>query len=352
MPSHPKRALWLLNHRTLLATEPTIISDLGYEVFIPKVLPNDRVDFRSTRVEFSFDAGLTIPDDDLQALNNFSFYTERWPEHITEIINAHFDVVFVVAYTPLLEEVFAKFKGKIFFRVFGTESTQTYTNVLRILFGEPIFDLVSKVQDRFWFAQAYPDLGDVEGPLLSKRALYLPLSLPDSFYERQDTWRGGDNRILFVCPNINDIPYYRTIYDKFKQQFGDLPHVIIGEQQTPVDDENVLGFVSDDQFLELLQTVSAIYYHSLEPRHLHYTPVEAAVVGTPVVFYSDSLLGRISGPCLGSSITSAEARAWMETLLPQSRDVVRLVQSEQLGIAESFKFETCKAVWAKNFAPI
>lgn len=33
-----------------------------------------------------------------------------------------------------------------------------------------------------------------------------------------------------------------------------------------------------------------MYYHGQEPRHLHYHPLEAMVIGLPVIFHTGSLL--------------------------------------------------------------
>ena len=55
-----KRILWLLNHKTLMPYEAQLLLNLGFEVFVPKVIPK-AVSFRSGAVDFAYDGSLTIP---------------------------------------------------------------------------------------------------------------------------------------------------------------------------------------------------------------------------------------------------------------------------------------------------
>lgn len=57
----PRRILWALNRRTLMPHEVRILRDLGFVVFMPRVLPRG-TDDRSTAVETtSHGVGLQIP---------------------------------------------------------------------------------------------------------------------------------------------------------------------------------------------------------------------------------------------------------------------------------------------------
>src|SRR3954447_14780412 len=126
--SHPRRLIWIVNHRTLLPAEIPIFLELGYEVFIPKVVPDDP-DMRSMLVTYEYDHTLSLPPDVLEALNRHSFYTDAWPPELTALLNEHFDVVVAAItwyITPMVEAA-RHFDGTIVGRVFGREDPRSFT---------------------------------------------------------------------------------------------------------------------------------------------------------------------------------------------------------------------------------
>ncbi|MES9739442.1 hypothetical protein ABWK46_19235, partial [Peribacillus frigoritolerans] len=225
----------------------------------------------------------------------------------------------------------------------------SYDKVLRLECGDQVNSWLEGVKDRFWFGKGYEYLDECETPLLKDRSVLLPLGLDHDYWKNENTWLGTDKHILFICPNINDNYYYANIYREFKENFGDLPHVIVGQQETPVDDPHVLGFVSDDELNELYKKSSLLYYHSHEPRHVHYSPVEAAIIGTPIIFYKDSLLARIlKKDILGSTQNTMEARALIERLLLGDSELQTSLRSEQGNIPFYFSNQYCEPIWREN----
>ena len=75
MPTKAKRLLWIVNHKTLLPAEVPIFRDLGYEVFIPKIIPT-HASYRSGTVTYDYNSSLSIPRRDLEILNSHAFYGE------------------------------------------------------------------------------------------------------------------------------------------------------------------------------------------------------------------------------------------------------------------------------------
>jgi len=343
-----KRVLWLLNHKTLMPYEAKLLVELGYEVFTPKVIPT-AASFRSGAVDFSYDESLTIPKSVLARLNGFNFYESEWPVDIVKLINRYFGTIYIIPYGKQVPEALAKFEGTIMFRAFGLDNTQTYTNVLQLMYGPEILGRISELGKRFVFAQGYDQLMECEPPLISARALFLPIGVPQSFWRTENTYTGRDKRILFVCPNCVTNPYYSAVYRKFKEEFGDLPHVIFGAQDVPVDDPSVLGFVSDEELIRLYQDCALLYYHSTEQRHVHYSPIEAAINGMPVVYFEDSLLGRMTPEISsGRCATAQDARACVERILSGNQPYLEQVKRDQRALAYKFSDEFCKGVWQKN----
>lgn len=349
MKKRNKRVLWLLNHKTLMPYEVNLMIELGFEVFTPKIIPNSP-SFRSGYVDFSYDSTLTIPSAVLEQLNNFNFYEEEWPTIITFLVNRYFGTVYIIPHGKQVAEALEKFEGQIMFRAFGLDKTLTYKLVLSMLYGDDIFYKILKAGSRFWFASGYEQLYECEPEFLIKQAIFLPLGVPKYFWKTVDSYIGTDKRILFVCPNCVTNSYYADIYKKFKAEFGDLPHVIVGAQDVPVDDRHVLGFVSNEELVRLYQECALIYYHSTEPRHVHYSPIEAAINGMPVVYYADSLLGKMTPEIkYGRVQTFKEARATAERILVGDAEFITAIRADQKLLAYKFSDEYCKAQWKRSF---
>src|SRR4051812_41278671 len=119
--THPRRLIWIVNHRTLLPAEIPIFLELGYEVFIPTIVPSHDPAFRSSVVTFEYDATLTLPPESLALLNEFDFYESPWTPAVTQLINDEFDVVVssLSLYTTPLAEAARHFQGTLIARVFG-----------------------------------------------------------------------------------------------------------------------------------------------------------------------------------------------------------------------------------------
>src|SRR5207248_1581034 len=104
-------------------------------------------------------------------------------------------------------EVVNYFSGKIFLRVFGLSENGQYTNIVRQSLGDDFLIKLHHISHRFWFAQAYENLADIEPASLKSRAVFLPLALPKTRIQNQK-WVGNIDKILFVCPRINSSPDY------------------------------------------------------------------------------------------------------------------------------------------------
>jgi hypothetical protein len=345
-----RRILWLLNHKTLMPAEAGLLTGLGYEVFTPKVLPPSGL-FRNAVVDAQWDQTLSLPRNVLDRLNAFDFYGSEWPDQIVADINRYFGTVFVIPVGIQLREALAKFEGQVLFRAFGLDNLQSYKRMLGAQYGPRIFADIDAVGDRFWFAQGYEQLTECEPPLIGQQSIFLPVGMPDTRPAPVNDDTRTDQRILFVCPNIVTSTYYADVYQAFKRDFGDLPHVIVGVQDVPVDDPHVAGFVSQTELDRLYRECAVMYYHSRERRHVHYSPVEAAVRGMPVVYYADSLLGRLTpgvGP--GRCATTREARWAIEQILAGDAAFTAQVRDGQHTLPIPFSRTFCEAAWAREWA--
>ncbi|MDX6572859.1 MAG: hypothetical protein QOC86_2015, partial [Gaiellales bacterium] len=273
-----RRLLWIVNHQTLMAAEVPILRSLGWEVFIPKLVPDD-VSYRSAGVSSEWDASLTLPPTALDVLNLQNFYQHPWSPTLESIIDEHFDTLATTMshYTMPLSEAARKFKGTVVARVFGREHPERYSEWPKSTRRPGVLSELAAIGERFVFGQSYENLAEIEDEPLRSRAHTITVPLPPALYARAGSWRGDGSHALFLCPAINDTGYYANVYRGIKRVFGDLPHRIFGKQFGEISDPAVLPFQSDDELIELYAAAPVFVYPSSEPRHLHYSPLEAMV---------------------------------------------------------------------------
>ncbi len=344
------RILWLINHTTLRDFEIPMLISLGFEVYTPKNIPEFIHEWSGSNC-YDYDGTLTIPSEDLAILNQHDFYDGEMTETIAAIINKYFASAFCVFYPALLNEVVKNFHGHVLLRAFGLDKSTSYTKVIEDALGRNFFTILKKMGNRFWFSESYDNLNEIEHYSLKNRAIYHPLGLPESFFKHQNTWVGGEKKILFFCSRINASPtYYGKIYKEFKQNFGDIPHLIAGNQPIAVDDPCVAGKQSRDTLDQWLKSYAVMYYHSEEPRHLHYHPLEAIIFGMPLIFMRKGILEHMGGKDQpGACETIQEAREKIHRIIGGDTIFINEILKRQVEMLTAFSLEFAKKLWQENF---
>ncbi|TPN16257.1 glycosyltransferase family 4 protein [Mesorhizobium sp. B2-1-3] len=338
-----------MNHGTLRKFEVPLLESLGYEVFLPKVFPYDEGNL-SASIDYSRDAGLSIPPDDLEILNQHDFYSGLSPE-IAEIANRHFDIAFFGFFPAQLAGLIRQFKNVCVMRPFGLSKGVTYTDVTVASLKYFFLDELQKNKSRFWFGQAYDHLAEIETGVYLEKAVTLPLGLDDA--RVTDEWTGENAKILFVCPRIGSSPYFNYIYRNFLRAFGEYPHVIGGAQPIDIPDPNVTGMLPRDDYDRLMRQTRVMFYHSQEMRHLHYHPLEAVRLGMPLVFMAGGMLDLLGGANLpGRCKTEAEAKKKLKAVLAGDKKLIAAIKSTQGILLNSMSRDFCEAGWRKEFPKI
>jgi glycosyltransferase involved in cell wall biosynthesis len=345
------RALWLLNHRTARDFDVRMLRSLGVgEIFTPKSFPvNSR--WGSADVDWSMDAALTIPADELAALNVADWYGNAG-EAAWRIANRHFHLAFVGFHLEQLEDITRHFASTILLRAWGHRSTSAfYSDILYRMIGIQCVNRIRNMGDRFWFAHAYERLDGIEHEFLRRRSCYLPLGLADATVN--DTWRGNEKRIFFVCPQIGTETYYRSQYESFLRDFTGLAYTVGGPQPVQVPDRNVIGYVPSEMHEENMRRFRLMFYSGTHPFHVHYHPFEAVRAGMPLVFMAGGLLDRLGGEGLpGRCQTVAEARRKAERLLSGDDALAAQIRGTQPRLLAKLRPDTCEPIWRRNFAKV
>ncbi len=336
------RVMWLLNHFTAREFEVAMLEQLGFtEIFLPKSFPQE-VGSRSTSVDYSRDATLSIPADDLAVLNAADWYhgpgRDTW-----DVANKHFDLLFFVAqYPSIFRSVSNHFRGAAILRGYGLGGQISYAELVKLCTGGR--RTVENMGRRFWLGAAYEHLAANEPLWLRERAVWLPVGLHDC--RLTDAWNGSISKIFFVCPEILGNPYYQNVYRNFKEQLGDLSHVVGGAQSLAVNDPNVLGFVSGEQHRRNMRELRVMFYHSTELNHVHYHPFEAVRAGMPLVFLAGGMLDRLGGIGLpGRCKDYKEARAKLRRILASDRKLIEDIRASQLRLLDEMQPQKLEPVW-------
>jgi hypothetical protein len=344
-----RRILWIVNHKTLMTGEVPLLRSLGFEVFIPKVVPIQDRAFRSAGVTHDYDTALDLAPPALRVLNHENFFERCWAPTITQIINRYFDVIVChfTYYTTPLREAALKFQGLLIARAFGREHPRTYGEFRTWVPHPSLLEDIRSLGRRFIFGQAYDNLAEIEEFPLRSRAHTITVPLPEFTFKHANTWTGTGSNALFLCPAIGDNGHYKRIYLAIKRDFGDLPHVIFGSQIGPVNDPVVLPYLSDDALVDLYRSTPVFIYSSPEPRHLHYSPLEAMVVGTPVLYLEGGLIDRLASTRLpGACANVLEMKTKARRLIEGDRALAETIRSNQARVLETFAPEVLRRQWA------
>jgi hypothetical protein len=349
-----RRLLYLVNHRTLMPAEVPILQALGCEVFCAKVVPSHDPGFRSALVTGEYDVGLSLPRLALDVLNGHNFYERSWPPTLRGIIAEHFDAIVshLSYYTTPASESARHFPGLVVLRTFGREHPRRYAEFASVGPRPTLLAELESLGPRLVHAQGYNNIAEIEPPVLQRTATTVTVPLPAHMYAAAGCWTGGGDRAIFLCPAImadfNGGGYYAEIYRSIKRDFGDIPHTIFGRQTAPVDDPAVLPYLTDDALLDLYARAPVFVYPSSEPRHIHYSPIEAMVVGTPVLYRRGALTDTLArGADLpGACATTEEMRKKAFRLLCGGRALADAIRASQGAIVDQFSSDLAKRQWA------
>jgi hypothetical protein len=346
-----RRVFWALNHKTLLRAEVPLLLALGYEVFMPKSVPSEN--YRSGAVSFEFDQSLSIPQEDLEILNRCDFFAEAWSAEIVELVNKYFGICITLTHLPISFQALVRFDGALVLRAYGLPDDETYDTLIPRLNTSVMKDLIRLSGDDVYFGVGYENLALAEPEYLSERALYLPIAAPDDLWLHENTHTGVGGYVLFLCGNRLTSAHAAQQFAEFLDVVGDRPYIVVDSQDDAAGDPNVRYRPSDDELLTLYQQAAAFYTPATTARHALYSPIEAAIIGVPLIFHEQSLLGSLTPQVtLGKVRTSDQAREVLSQVLDGNSLFARELVANQKSLAAVFRYDTCLEVWRENFPQI
>lgn len=283
-----KRILWICFHHTHRYEEVNLLLDAGHEV-IPIVDPPNEVQ------GLAWKRNNTLPPDVLHSLRkidlsvNFeSMRFNRRPNASDKaLINKHIDYILLASFIPEVPDLLKWFKGKIIFRAFGHGDINSYTAICRSFkINLDVFN-----NDRYIWCPIANSLDKAENPKLIKNRLTI---VPAVSRRRLTPWKREKSHRV-VCNTISRIQtvgYYQQVYNSYIKKYGNLPLMILGKNKKNSKDQRIVGNLEHRAYYEKMSTARVMLYHTNNPYHLHYHPIEALAMGIPTLYHSNSMLAH------------------------------------------------------------
>jgi len=284
--------LYLLNQKTLSDFELPILQSKGLGIYIPKIYDSLDVS-NSINMEnhHRYDHTLTnISPEEMKVLDHFDFFNNNnYNDTIVKIIVKNFSIVILTLLTTthVVNMIAQNLNGCIYYRFFGRENDLRYQPLLTDIQYPSKVKYIFSYEEIITFEQKFNQFFN------EQNSYYVPLGVPDQIFDKyESTYHPQTNKFVFVCSKIGKCPYYTGIYETFNKNLGGFEFTILGKNnEKMVDtDHRIKNNLPDDQYYQQFSTHLAMYYHSTEERHLHYHPLEAIVIGLPIIFHDNSLL--------------------------------------------------------------
>lgn len=339
-----KRILWILNYETLMQFEVPLLRALGYEVYIPKIPPFDV----SVAVDWESDKLLTIPQEDLDVLNQIDFYENRITPEEADIINRHFQVVMFIHSPAAIESMVDYFQGMLVLRAYGQPAAVgSYTDMIISELGLFTMTKIENLGARFVFGEAYKGLSKIECRFFQDHTLYMPIGLFDA--KVTDKWTGNKKKALYICPRIKTSGLYEEKYKKFKKDFKGIPYAIGGVQPIAMElDPDVLGYLPKEEYEALYASYCCLFCSDQEKNWLDYPPLEAVRSGMPLVFMAGSMLDKMGGKDLpGRCVSVKAARKMVSRLVNGDKGLADKLRKTQPVLLKKFTLDYCMPQWQK-----
>jgi len=330
--------LYLLSHKTLTDFEIPIMRNKGYNCYIPKKFNSlSSVNSINYTTPFDCDKFLDMSQSDIDVLNTIDFFNNNTifsSQHL-KIINDNFSCIVITLLTSnnILKQLVANFDGKIYFRFFGLDGYKSYRNIIKRHY--PTVYKCDKIQYIFSYKEIIDfEFGFNENDIFTEyNSYYIPLGIPELLVKKiQNTYNPLNNKIAFVCSRTDEgmNNYYGLIFNKFKQEFKNYEYVIFGKNNNKISHLSYIkNNLNDTEYYTQISNCKCLFYHGVEERHLHYHPLEAIIIGIPVIFLEKSLLSSYLNDSEGKCKNYDDAKIKINKIINNDETLIRSIIDSQ-----------------------
>lgn len=341
--------LYLLNHKTLTDFEVPILINKNFGVYIPKKYDSlnivHSIAFNSI---YSYDYSLkNISENDINFINKIDFFNIDHIKNnnkLMDIINYNFKIIFITLLNyESITYLSKNFNGLIYFRFFGLDGKNSYYFQMKKI-GIIPEELCKNVKYIFSYQEIIEFEMTQNNFFNDENSYYIPLGLPNSIFDNyENTYNNDRDKFVFVCSKINICSYYTAIYNNFNNFIdkNNFDFIILGKNNEKIQDKDnrILNNLSDKEYYLHMAKSKAMYYHSKEPLHLHYHPLEAIIIGLPVIFHSENLLSSYLFNSPGMCKTDNEAIEKLNRIKNNDFEFINSIIEYQNIIKNKLKIE-------------
>jgi hypothetical protein len=333
--------LYVLGHKTLTDFEVPILIEQHQGVLICKnhnSLAKTESLFNDV---YKYDYSLqNISEEELNKINKIDWYSnKKVSNEIIDILNHKFKCIFITLLTngELLNQLISNYKGKIYYRLFGLGGNNSSY--------KPLLDMNKSINIKYIFS--YQEIYNFEISLNSNNNFFnsnnsyvIPLGVPDNIFNYENIYNPLKNKLCFVCSKIRTCPYYTNVYNEFITNVGKkYNYILLGKNNENINDANKMNNLNDDDYYKTMSQCKLLYYHSKERRHLHYHPLEAIVIGIPVIFYEESLLNSYLNNSPGKCKTIEDVCSKINRIFSNDIEFINKIILEQNKVIPLLKRE-------------
>lgn len=289
------RLFWTYPHLVARFQEVSLFKDCGLEVVCADdELPSAEVDraYYDERSPYypRWRENVDIPSSVLETLRRVSIYQDGSfiSAEQRALLNAYIDVIYVIGHPRTLRNLGSWFRGTLLYRVMGYPNWAAQNAAFReanAIVSAPGFTA------KFLYAPAYPTMtpnrfGHVARAVLAANPWVEQHRLPQE-------WAGerSDARAVSAISYIHFHSYFRDQYRTLARAFDRFPLAIVGKtdlQALDVPDPRILGQMPFEELYQTIAQARVFVEAGTCPNHVIWPPLEAAVMGVPVLFVRTS----------------------------------------------------------------
>jgi hypothetical protein len=289
------RLYWNYPHLVARFQEVTLFVEAGLEVVCARdSLPSAEFDVNYHNETHDlyppWRTNLTLASDVVERIRAFNPYETkgRADAQTQALINKHIDIIYAGGQPDVVEGLGEWFTGTILFRVMGFPNwvgQQASFRRLSDIVSNPAF------RSRFVLACGYEGLVPNRYGHVSQNRIeingWVDAHRVSHRWAEDKSERYGASAISY----LHFHPYFRDQYVKLAGKLKDFPIKIVGKndkQSLDIADPRIIGEVNFDELYNTIANARIFIDAGYYPNHLIWPPVEAAMMGVPVLFVRTS----------------------------------------------------------------
>jgi hypothetical protein len=340
-----KRLLWLCTHRTQWREEVSLLLEAGFEV-VPvhwghrehpiNENPDDPYFVQTWRQH------CTLAPETINCLRAVNWFHEA-PVELLPLAIDSFDGVVITSFLDTLLLVARWFPKDIFFRVFGQAGEFSYSRLAGPAVLRQLSQTACYQSGRYHWCPVLPTLSFIEEEILTRGQVLVDPFISLERLPFQWEAEKAEPYVALVLSRLVEIGYYHSLYRRIVSAFRSpelsIPLRVLGHNSVGgkgLGDPEIVGSLSDDEYLAMMARATAFFYQGESLCHLHWSGVEALAMGVPVVMMEIGFLAWALKQVVGPE-ARGEGYGVVQGLDHASKLLARCLEDPRIAAAIAFR---------------